>query len=312
MKEYLIEIYRDFSSLVRYRNNRRITSGLRNKIIRDDASVGEYAKKLSEGAPFLAGKIGGAELMALEFSDHWIKLPWPKGWNWERPAKRLYNNAGFFPIEKKAFFSWYALMTEAIASTDFLCEWQTDPFLGLYEINLIQFLSPNSKAIPLEMLCRGILPTIAPFRLLIISPFVKTMQKQLPRMKKVNDPEGMLAIDWNHLEKTCQFIRCPFQSHLESSPYASWEDGLEKLTEEISLKDFDVALIGAGAWSLPLGSRIKRMGKGAIHMGGEMQLLFGIKGKRWEQARIYNSSWVSADPEETPTNRNMVEDSCYW
>jgi hypothetical protein len=272
----------------------------------------DYAKMLLERTPFLAGKIGGAELMALEYMDHKIKLNWPAGWSWERPAGRLYNNAGFFPIEKKASLSWHALMTESIATTDFLCEWQTDPFLRIYETNLIKILAPKSKSIPLEMLCRGILPTLAPFRLLIISPFVKTMQKQLPRMNKINDPDEKLAIDWGHLKKTLQFIRCPFQSHLEPSPYASWEDGLEKLTKEVSAKDFDLALIGAGAWSLPLGSRIKKMGKSAIHMGGEMQLLFGIKGKRWAETTTYNSNWVTADPDETPQNRNKVEDGCYW
>jgi hypothetical protein len=99
---------------------------------------------------------------------------------------------------------------------------------------------------------------------------------------------------------------------LETSPFASWEDGLKKLAAEVASKEFDVALIGAGAWSLPLGRRIKEMGKSAIHMGGEMQLLFGIKGKRWEHAMIYNSAWVNSDPEETPKDANRVEDGCYW
>jgi len=309
---FISEIYRSFNAFIRLRNNRSITSGLHNKTFRNQACMQDYAKMLLEKTPFLAGKIGGAELMALEFMDHKIKLNWPSGWSWERPAGRLYNNAGFFPIEKEAFLSWHALMTESIATTDFLCEWQTDPFLRIYETNLIQFLAPKSKSIPLEMLCRGILPTLAPFRLLIISPFVKTMQKQLPRVNKINDPDAKLAIDWGHLKKTLQFIRCPFQSHLEPSPYASWEDGLEKLAKEVLSKDFDLALIGAGAWSLPLGNRIKRMGKSAIHMGGEMQLLFGIKGKRWANTVMYNSSWVTADPDERPINRNSVEDGCYW
>ena len=164
----------------------------------------------------------------------------------------------------------------------------------------------------MSLLGRDILQFIATYRWVVISPFVKTMQKQLPRMQKVNDPTGKWDIAWDHLEKTCQFVRCPFQSHLEPSPYASWEEGLEKLTKEVSAKDFDLALIGAGAWSLPLGNRIKRMGKSAIHMGGEMQLLFGIKGKRWANTVMYNSSWVTADPDERPINRNSVEDGCYW
>jgi len=93
---------------------------------------------------------------------------------------------------------------------------------------------------------------------------------------------------------------------------ASWDDGLEKHAKEISLKDFDLALVGAGAWSLPLAARIKQMGKSAIHMGGEMQLLFGIKGKRWEDRNIYNDSRMRPFAEDTPTDVNRVEDGCYW
>ena len=164
----------------------------------------------------------------------------------------------------------------------------------------------------MSLLGHDILPMIATFRWLVVSPFVKTMQKQLPRMKQINDPDGKLEIDWDHIVKTCKFVRCPFQSHLETSPFASWEDGLDKLAAEVASNEFDVALIGAGAWSLPLGRRIKQMGKSAIHMGGETQLLFGIKGKRWVNYNIYNSAWVNADPEETPEDTNRVEDGCYW
>ena len=77
-------------------------------------------------------------------------------------------------------------------------------------------------------------------------------------------------------------------------------------------KKFDVALIGAGAWSLPLAGRIKKTGRSAIHFGGETQLLFGIKGKRWENYGIYNDAWISADPSEMPVNRDRVEQGCYW
>ena len=309
---YAKGFYRQFTESLRLLNN-KLLSRLRKEIpARDSATSENLRQKLIEKKPFLAGKIGGAELLALEYGDHCLRFEIPNAWSWRRPARRLYNNAGFFPVEKSAFYNWSVGMRHAIASTDFLCAWQADPFLKLYENVLIQSLAAKSCAIPMSSLGRDILPFIAAFRWVVVSPFVKTMQKQLPRMKQINDPTGKWGIAWDHLEKTCQFVRCPFQSHLESSPYASWDDGLEKLTKEISLKDFDLALIGAGAWSLPLGSRIKQMGKSAIHMGGEMQLIFGIKGKRWVNYNIYNSAWVDASPEEVPENNNRIEDGCYW
>jgi len=297
---------------LRILNNKLLDRSLIEIHERDLATLEELRQRLFQKTPFLAGKIGGAELLALEYLDHRLKFKWPKGWSWRSPASRLYNNAGFFPIQSGPFMRWNQEMRQSIAATNFLCAWQNDPFLKGYESAVIQSLAPQSCAIPLSLLGRDILPVIATSRWLVISPFVKTMQRQLPRMKQINDPDGKLEIDWDHFVKTCKFVRCPFQSHLEASPFASWEDGLDKLAVEVASMEFDVALIGAGAWSLPLGRRIKQMGKSAIHMGGEVQLLFGIQGKRWEYAYIYNSAWVRPDLEETPEDANRVEDGCYW
>lgn len=305
-------VYKTCTERARVLNNKLLRHLNKQTLSCNLASPNIFMDKLIQRAPFLAGKIGGAELLALEYMDHRIRFDWPRGWSWRRPASRLHNNAGFFPIEKKKFMRWGTEMRKAIAEVDFLSPWQTDPFLEKYEVALIKTLAPQSRAIPVNLLGRKILPEIASFRWLVISPFMKTMKKQVTRLKEIHDPTGSASIDWDHISRTCQFVRCPFQSHLEPSPYDSWEDGLEKLATEVASKEFDVALIGAGAWSLPLGRRIKQMGKSAIHMGGEMQLLFGIKGKRWEYAFIYNSAWVNSDPEETPKDSNRVEDGCYW
>jgi len=309
---YFKRAYKTCTERMRVWNNKMLARIDKKNLICILSNPNIFREKLIHRAPFLAGKIGGAELLALEYIDHRMRFEWPRGWSWRRPASRLHNNAGFFPIDKKMFMRWGKEMRESIAEADFLCTWQTDPFLEKYEMILIQSLAPQCRTIPTVMLGRKILPEIASFRWLVISPFVKTMKKQVTRLKEIHTPNESASIDWDHISKTCQFVRCPFQSHLESSPYESWEEGLEKLASEVASKEFDVALIGAGAWSLPLGRRIKQMGKCAIHMGGEMQLLFGIKGKRWEYAMIYNSAWVNSDPEETPINANRVEDGCYW
>lgn len=61
--------------------------------------------------------------------------------------------------------------------------------------------------------------------------------------------------------------------------------------------DFDIAIIGCGAYGMPLAAKLKKTGKQAIHLGGETQLLFGIKGKWWEEnypskiASCFNEYW---------------------
>ena len=53
------------------------------------------------------------------------------------------------------------------------------------------------------------------------------------------------------------------------------------MIKEIQMQEFDLCLIGCGAYGLPLAAAVKKMGKQAIHIGGSLQLLFKIKGKCW-------------------------------
>ena len=62
---------------------------------------------------------------------------------------------------------------------------------------------------------------------------------------------------------------------------------------------FEEYYIGCGAYGLPLTSMLKASGKKAIHLGGATQILFGIKGKRWDHEatydyvrNFYNENWV--------------------
>lgn len=52
----------------------------------------------------------------------------------------------------------------------------------------------------------------------------------------------------------------------------------------------------------------------AVHIGGALQLLFGIKGRRWDRefSSIYNDAWVRPEENEKPRNANSVEGGCYW
>ena len=79
-------------------------------------------------------------------------------------------------------------------------------------------------------------------------------------------------------------------------------------------RDFDIAIIGCGAYGLPLAAYVKSIGKQSIHLAGKTQLLFGIKGKRWHDDPLtpYNKYWISPLPEDTPKNDTKIEKGCYW
>ena len=65
-----------------------------------------------------------------------------------------------------------------------------------------------------------------------------------------------------------------------------------------------------------IGSKLKNAGLQVIVMGGATQILFGIKGKRWNNHEVistfFNNAWVSPNPENIPLNYSLVEGGCYW
>ncbi len=81
--------------------------------------------------------------------------------------------------------------------------------------------------------------------------------------------------------------------------------------------ELEVWFDGAGAWGLAQAVQVRRLGKIRVNGGGDTQLLFGIKGKRWDDNpdisdKLYNEHWVRPSRNETPTNRKFIEDGCYW
>ena len=99
------------------------------------------------------------------------------------------------------------------------------------------------------------------------------------------------------------------------------------MEQEIDKEDYDVALIGCGAYGFPLGAYVKRQGKKAVHLGGALQLLFGIRGKRWEDpnygvqawgipygsySNLMNEFWIRPGKNMKPQGANVVEGGCYW
>ena len=103
----------------------------------------------------------------------------------------------------------------------------------------------------------------------------------------------------------------------ESNGFDTWFDALHYMEQKIDECDYDVALIGCGAYGMPLAAHCKRQGKKAVHLGGVLQMLFGILGIRWETEQdIYlkfaNEYWVHPLENERPHNAEQVENACYW
>lgn len=147
-------------------------------------------------------------------------------------------------------------------------------------------------------------------RVLVIHPFSDTILSQYSDHRDEIFP-GSNALPKFDLQciKAVQTI-----ADQTDDRFATWFDALDYMTEKAGKREFDVALIGCGAYGFQLAARIKQMGKQAVHMGGSLQTLFGIKGSRWDKQYgwMYNDAWVYPSEAETPKGYEKVENGCYW
>ena len=154
-------------------------------------------------------------------------------------------------------------------------------------------------------------------RVLVIHPFAETVARQFEKRQDLFDiPDFLPDCDLDVLPAV-QSVG----DNSSKTGFATWFDALDSMRAEIARRDFDIALIGAGAYGLFLASECKKQGRVGIHIGGATQLLFGILGRRWTDPNSPDSSsvlpyvnehWIGPQASEVPAGASKVEGGCYW
>jgi len=270
--------------------------------------------KFKDSEGFACGKIGNCELLCIYnyfFCQH--KGIIPIQWS-PNVVEETYNNTGVFPKTEEARIEFINQITNDLKDIDALAWWSM--FNMDFEARYIKKHSPNCELIDLQ--------SLEPFysgspwtehlegkKVLVISPFTDTIQKQYKIKDKIWKDYRILP-DFELL--TIKHQHSPGID--KPSKYNSWIEMIVDLKAQIDRVGYDVMLIGAGASALPLVAHAKRSGKKAIHLGGPLQLLFGIKGGRWDNGDIgkvfYNEHWTKPSLDETPEKFKNIEGGCYW
>jgi len=258
---------------------------------------------LLSSKPILISRLGSSELGILQSYVRNKKYK-----NTQR--KIIKQNAGFFPTDDKSLDKFCTLYEDIIPSID-LAGISFIPF----ENYMLNIYSPNAKLTKLRNLEPYFYENpwsqyLENKKVLVIHPFDISISSQFENRKNIFENQKILP---NFKLIT---YRPPQTLGGGNGEFNSWFDALEKIQSDIAKLDFDIAIIGAGVYGLPIASYIKGIGKSAIHLGGSTQILFGVYGRRWEIhpdfKEMINKHWVRPLEDEKPLNAKKVENSCYW
>jgi hypothetical protein len=280
-------------------------------ILKDEEGSQLIYDLLTDDQPRLICRMGSAELVVL-LNHHFLENGKLKEWDYDKINQGLFRMNAVFPNTAKtlqlfsnvylsclpkidAFGVWYNYGEHLLHQTYF----SSAPLFPLESLEPFRFPIPWSSA-------------LAGKKVLVVLPFVASVKKQYKNRHVLFENKDVLP--------ACELIVYrPFNSYTdEPAVDCDWFWYLEQMKEQIEIIDFDIALIAAGPFGLPLAAAIKNMGKKAVHVGGALQLLFGIKGSRWEERPEFktfiNDQWIKPSGDEVPLQKvkTSIDNGSYW
>ncbi len=285
-----------------------------HKVLTPEQGNKELAKMIESGIPFAAIRYGGVETNTyIEGKSYLVGIRKSMRQEIVDTAQR---QAGFFPNNTDMLPCYVALIEETSKEIDFLATYATrmenymiHSFMSssvivsdnrALEPYYFQHNEPWTKALKGK-------------RVLVIHPFVDSIRNQYNNREKLfDDPDILPEFELKTLKAVQTIVGT------EDERFNNWFDALNYMYEEALKIEFDIALIGCGAYGQPLACMLKKAGKQAIHIGGATQILFGIIGRRWELnskevSSLFNEHWIRPSAEETPLNKEKNEfGGAYW
>lgn len=271
------------------------------------------ADMIRAGEPAAIGKIGSSECWTLAWH---LRLKRFYKYTWTSPSfgeLDLAEQSGVFPNSEEMFRQFSEAYLKKLPLLDLCAVWYNPG-----ESQVLSRLCPRAKRIEIKALDPFFFSppwtaTLAGKKVVVVHPFEESIRQQYARRREVwRDFPGVLP------EFELRTIRAPYGFSMND--FSNWLAMLRWLEVELErcrdTEGFDVALIGCGAAGIPLAAHAKELGGIGIHLGGSLQLLFGIRGKRWdvrpEYQRFFNESWSRASSTETPREAVKVDQGGYW
>jgi hypothetical protein len=273
-----------------------------------EAAQLEISRLLLCGKPVIVARVGETEGAAASFylknrvTRGSCKLPYP-----DELKSRLKLLAGYFPITDLSIDVLASSYLKAIEDIDMHAVWTPHDAV----------LKPNSlkscRLIDIDPFFtkRKWTQSLVGLKVCVVSPFVDSMKEQYKRREVLFKDEVLPDFQ-------LFFSRAPM-THCESDVDGQdWFENKRKLVESVAAHRPDIVIIGAGAYGLPVAADLKQLGISSVVMGGSTQLLFGLRGTRWENdrqyARLMTDAWVRPAKTERPDGFGdfEIKGGAYW
>lgn len=228
-------------------------------------------------------------------------------------------NAGLWPPTPAQARRFKLRYLAAVEATDVVAIWGDTNLPG--ESTFLGRLTPAAVHVPLMTLdsvalaSRGVQPwtgRLAGMRVCVVSSMASEISSQYARRRRLfaSDLDILPVFDlWT--------IETP-KTHGLSTSRNTWSEHSNRLAARVTREaaNADLVLISAGAYGMPLAYDLAREGIRSVYVGGCLQLLFGLWGKRWKAdpalQGLATKDWIDAPASSAPLGSQLIEGGAYW
>lgn len=275
---------------------------------------------------FATGKLGSSEVQRLTFSV--VLARNGKDSNLLRALERnlifhSLTQSALFPPDPAFYLRYnevYAAHMRNLDAIGFFDDLYTNtlPILEHFQVRapLVHFLDQEpDRSLPSDD-ANCYLPAFRGKKILFISSFAEFLCERANR-ETFENVWSRTGKRWFY-PASVDALEFPFG--YTAATHAQYSDSLAQLdaiTRELEMRDYDIALIAAAGLAVPIASHVKQMGKVGISLGGHLQPLFGISGKRWRAMPEYttnyiNDYWVSLPERYQLPEKEVADKGAYW
>lgn len=285
---------------------------LDKKILTRDECADFICQRIEAGSPLMVGRFGGDEINVTAATDAYDRNISKRRIVKYHNKRLIYYSAGLFPENTELLLRFGRKMIEDSGEIDLLGVWNI--FMEDYIVKKYVKDASLTNLNALEPWYNPHNPwtrSLKGKKVLVISPFADTIAKQYTRREKLFPGTEILP------EFDLYCVKAVVSGGGQKDErFKDWFEALQFMYDEAIRTGFDIAILGCASYGFPLAAMFKKSGKQAIQLGGATQLLFGIKGARWDNhpivSRYYNEAWVRPSQAEHFADTKIIENSCYW
>jgi hypothetical protein len=258
----------------------------------------KFCNIMNHPDPLFFARIGGSDYECV--TDYFNNPSVINNHDWYKyHYLRVRSHNGYFDFESKQenFVAYLETMLRCYSNSDaftygnskLIKSFESNQFL-IADANFINHLCKNKVCINYTFI-----ESIAPFlnslsvwlankKILIISPLSRSIEHQYKNKDKLYNNYVFPEFDLKTYNTMITYSDRNDQSSSLNVTTNNWLEESNRMSEEISQLDFDIALLSCGSYAMYLGDYIKNtLKKKSLYLGGILNMLFNIYGGRYNQ-----------------------------